>query len=346
MSVKDTKYYDLLRVKPDASPAEIKKAYYKAALKYHPDKNPTDRAAAEQRFKEVAEAYQVLSDPQLRARYDELGVAAAQPESGFQDAHLFFQQMFGGEAFVDIIGEITLATMMVDLAEEQERQASGTAEIHDGGAYRTADEQQRAEAEKRREQLQQANEQRIGQLAEKLAKKLALYVEGHYTMVDFKDYINREARNLREESYGPQLLRTVGYIYSIKAKQALGRHRMFGLPGLYHSVREAGHLVSNFTSALMTTRKLQREAELQQAGGGKASSPRPDELDMDQERVFNVIWRWSAVDIEYSLGKVCERVLEDSAVSKEALQKRAVALKEVGDIYKAVSGLSSVAARS
>lgn len=344
MVVKDTKYYDILGVNPEASPAEIKKGYYRAALKYHPDKNPTDRENAELRFKEVGEAYQVLSDGQLRSRYDEFGEAAAQPEAGFQDAHVFFRQMFGGEAFVDIIGEISLATMMVDLAEEQERQANGNVEIGEGGAYRSDEEQRRAEAAKRREQYQQANEQRIEHLAERLAKKLALMVEGHYTMADFKDYITKEARNLREESYGPQLLRTVGYIYAIKAKQALGRDKMFGLPGFYHSVREAGHLASNFASALMTTRRLQKEAEMQQVEG--RTSPPIEGSDVEQERVFNVIWRWSAVDIEYSLGKVCERVLEDPKVTKEALQKRAIALKEVGDIYKAVSGLSSTAARS
>src|SRR5690554_226304 len=70
MDFKD--YYSVLGVDKKASQAEIKKAYRKLALKYHPDKNPGDKAA-EERFKEIAEAHDVLSDPEKRKKYDELG---------------------------------------------------------------------------------------------------------------------------------------------------------------------------------------------------------------------------------------------------------------------------------
>ncbi len=72
MEYKD--YYKILGVDRHASPEEIRKAYRKLALKYHPDLNPGDKSA-EERFKEINEAYQVLSDPQKRARYDQLGQA-------------------------------------------------------------------------------------------------------------------------------------------------------------------------------------------------------------------------------------------------------------------------------
>jgi molecular chaperone DnaJ len=67
-------FYEVLEVSKTASPDEIKKAYRKQALKYHPDRNPGDKAS-EEKFKEAAEAYEVLSDPQKKARYDQFGHA-------------------------------------------------------------------------------------------------------------------------------------------------------------------------------------------------------------------------------------------------------------------------------
>ena len=65
-------YYEILGVAKTATPEEIKKAYRKAALKYHPDRNPGDKEA-EEKFKEAARAYEVLRDEQKRARYDHFG---------------------------------------------------------------------------------------------------------------------------------------------------------------------------------------------------------------------------------------------------------------------------------
>ncbi|MBS0010768.1 MAG: DnaJ domain-containing protein, partial [Bacteroidales bacterium] len=65
-------YYEVLDVSKDASKEEIKKAYRQKALKYHPDKNPGDKEA-ENKFKEAAEAYEVLRDDNKRARYDRYG---------------------------------------------------------------------------------------------------------------------------------------------------------------------------------------------------------------------------------------------------------------------------------
>ena len=67
-------FYEVLGVSKSASAEEIKKAYRKKAIKYHPDKNP-DNAEAEEKFKEAAEAYEVLSDENKRARYDQYGHA-------------------------------------------------------------------------------------------------------------------------------------------------------------------------------------------------------------------------------------------------------------------------------
>lgn len=71
--VADTSFYDILEVKPNATASEIKKNYYKVALKLHPDKNQNDPEAS-RKFQKLAQAYQVLSDPKLREKYDQNGV--------------------------------------------------------------------------------------------------------------------------------------------------------------------------------------------------------------------------------------------------------------------------------
>ncbi len=84
-------YYEVLGVEKSASAEEIKKAYRKSAMKYHPDRNPGDKEA-EEKFKELGEAYEVLSDPDKKARYDQFGFAGVDPNYGGGSG-------FGGSGF-------------------------------------------------------------------------------------------------------------------------------------------------------------------------------------------------------------------------------------------------------
>jgi molecular chaperone DnaJ len=95
-------YYEVLGVGKDVEPEEIRKAYRKLAAKHHPDKNPGDKSA-EDRFKELGEAYEVLSDPQKRAAYDQYGHAAFDRRSsgGFHDPFEIFREVFGGGGIFD-----------------------------------------------------------------------------------------------------------------------------------------------------------------------------------------------------------------------------------------------------
>src|SRR6058998_1914549 len=102
-------YYELLGVDRSASEEDIKKAYRKLAVKFHPDKNPGDHTA-EERFKELGEAYEALSDPQKRAAYDQYGHDAFDPRAragragfggGFHDPFDIFREVFGGQNIFD-----------------------------------------------------------------------------------------------------------------------------------------------------------------------------------------------------------------------------------------------------
>ena len=101
MSQRD--YYEVLGVSRNASDAELKKAFKKLAMKYHPDRNPDDPAANE-KFKEAAEAYEVLSDAEKKSAYDQFGHAGVQGMGGNQGAG--FQDFNFGDIFGDIFGDV------------------------------------------------------------------------------------------------------------------------------------------------------------------------------------------------------------------------------------------------
>lgn len=117
-------YYRVLEVPRGASTAEIKKAYRKLALKWHPDKNPENMDEATRRFKEISEAYEVLSDEKKRKVYDQYGkegLINGGPRSRsrhdddfdmgfsfftFRDPEEVFREFFGGTPFADLFGEL------------------------------------------------------------------------------------------------------------------------------------------------------------------------------------------------------------------------------------------------
>jgi DnaJ domain len=136
----ETGYYDLLGVPINATLDDIKKAYRallfllvgtgflpqrfylcigRLAIKFHPDKNRDD-PNAEELFKEIAIAYQTLSDPTLRKKYNEFGPKESAPEGGYVDPEEVFGAIFGGDRFVPIIGTISLAKDMKTALQEAE----------------------------------------------------------------------------------------------------------------------------------------------------------------------------------------------------------------------------------
>ena len=167
----ETGYYDILNVPITATTDDIKKAYrtsffpspYRSwslwydsptpgrlAIKHHPDKNPDD-PEAEDRFKQIAIAYQTLSDPTLRKKYNEFGPKESAPEGGYVDPEELFGTIFGGERFTPIIGDISLARDMKAALQEAE-DAEGQVRPKDAKGREIISHEEKAKKEEKERQ--------------------------------------------------------------------------------------------------------------------------------------------------------------------------------------------------
>jgi len=209
-TVKDTAYYDLLGVPTTATPAEIRKQYYKLARQCHPDKNPDDPEAKE-KFQALGAAYQVLGDEERRKQYDEYGKEAAS-RMEFMDPGLFFTMLFGSERLEPYVGTLKLAAM-VDLVDKSAAEAGALPSV---------------KAEKALEWKQTRREV---DLAVKLRDRVEGYVTGD--PVTWKEDIKKEAKELCEQSFGATMVEAIGWTYENRAKQFLGKEGFLGLEGRF-----------------------------------------------------------------------------------------------------------------
>jgi len=110
MPVAKRDYYEVLGVSRNATEEEIKQAFRRLALKYHPDRNADNRKEAEERFKEISEAYEVLSDPKKRAAYDRYGHSGV--ESSFQHGHFSWEDFHHFDDLFDLFGDSGLGDLL------------------------------------------------------------------------------------------------------------------------------------------------------------------------------------------------------------------------------------------
>ncbi|KAF9578574.1 hypothetical protein BGW38_005559 [Lunasporangiospora selenospora] len=328
----ETELYEILGVPTDATAIQIKKNYRQLALQNHPDKNPDPDA--HEKFQKISEAYQILSDPKLRSEYNMYGHNKdVSPEGGFVNPEAFFKQQFGGDRFVDFIGEISIGRDMRDALNEPEE---STVDL-------TPEEKAKREAsanevkDKARDEARQA---RVDKLVKTLVHRLNIYTEGPCDTPATKAYqeqMRLEAEELKTESYGVELLHAIGFTYTLKAKQHLGRSELLGLGGIFHGFREKGHILTETVSTLRAAMDLQQSFSQLQEAEEKADEVKKKQLEEAAATMgLRALWKGSKLEVEGVLRDVCETVLSDSTVPKAVLIKRATALKIIGAVFEAV----------
>lgn len=300
-----------------------------------------------------------MSDPELRKRYDSLGYEAAKagPEGGFADPREIFRQLFGGEPFVDIIGELSFVKMFM---EEKESQTDGNDMEIDSMPYqqhqyrKSAREIKRKRQQEKREKERKIRKERVIILAGKLLKKLSIYTEGNYSALEFMEYIKQEALCLQKESLGTDLLHIIGYTYEIRARQHLGRDELLGLTGVWHSMRERGHSISNIFStikaaskAIHSARSIQEINDKAVENGTGPVEPPPELIREAGTNMRDLILKAVTFEVQSVIGDVCDEILlsknsnlpNSSSLTKQMIKKRAEALKIIGSVYSTISPL-------
>jgi curved DNA-binding protein CbpA len=401
----DTTYYDTLEVATTATQVEIKKAYRKMSIKMHPDKNPNDPQATE-KFQQISEAYQVLSDEGLRSKYDKFGKESAVPNEGFEDADEYFSMIFGGDVFKSYIGELSLLKDLKKSAElneekEQNEQTDNTeertqesspkdlkgeenlkenvgkndinpkpkeefkakgplhlehAESFGKPSESTEDnkEPEKTKLQEHEEEMKQKREETIKTLSQKLIERLSLLTESsndEQCQQAFKEKFQIEANLLKMESFGLDILHTIGGVYCTKARIYLDSQQLFGIPGFFTSMKAKGGIVmdtfrtvSSALDAQSTMEELNKwqemkanPEELRDDKGEVIAKPTDEEIAELEKllmgKVLNAAWHGSKYEIQSTLRDVCDVVLHDKSEPKSKRIERAEALLLLGKVF-------------
>ena len=346
--VKDTGYYDILGIQPEATPTEIKKAYRRKAMETHPDKHPDD-PDAQRKFQDVGEAYQVLSDESLRKRYDEFGKDDAVPQQGFEDANEYFTAIFGGDGFKDWIGEFSLFKELTEATEQMNGEgAEGAATTDETGVTKhdgetKLDSSKKMTKEQRQKLLEMEQKRRedmmkqVDELANKLNEKINQYIlaaNGSH-LDEFTRKLDQEIEDLKLESFGLELLYLIARVYKTKANNFIMSKKTFGFSKVFTGTRDNARTVKSAYNLLSTGLDAQKSME-------EMSKVNPEELDQYERAKFEsmmagkalgVMWAMSKFELERKLKEVCNKILSDKSASKKERLAKAKAMLFIADKF-------------
>lgn len=329
MPSKNTEYYDVLGITPDATPIEIKKAYRKKAMETHPDKHPDD-PMAQSKFQSVGEAYQVLSDPELRKRYDEFGKDDAIPQQGFADAQDYFTAIFGGDSFKDWIGEFSLIQQMNDIEQQQQDEQN----FENGKISKEQKLKMKQLQEKRRNDLLL----QINELAEKLNNNINDFIlaQKENRVKEFDLKLHQHIEEMKLESFGLELLHVIAKTYRSKAndfimsKKTLGISKFITAPvNNARNVKETYHLLS---SSMEAQKSLKSMSEVDQNSLNDYEKAKFQ--NMLAGKALSVMWIVSKFELEKKLREVCNRILNNHHESTSVRMSKAKALLYFADQFQ------------
>ncbi|KAI9471813.1 MAG: X-domain of DnaJ-containing-domain-containing protein, partial [Benjaminiella poitrasii] len=304
-----TSHYDILGISVCATQEELRKAYYRLAIKYHPDKNLND-TSTEEKFKRLSFAYEILSDSKLRKIYNETDMNIIDPEE-------FFKYIFGGDLFLSFIGKLTIGKDVREALEDKKLITKDKAKKH------TA----RSRLKKDRTRM---HEDRIDFLSKRLYEKFNMFSK--HGEIEVIDIAREEANTLKEENHGMELLYTIGMIYCNKAEQYSKKKSLFRCLNMYYNVKEDLRLFSLRINALKAAYSLNMITDkLQKAKQKGVSKEEYHELEGVQ-----TIWIATMLEIESVLHNVCDKVLNDTSCNEREIAKRVRVLRVVGMIYRVV----------
>mmetsp|Transcript_32584 Transcript_32584/g.59917 ORF Transcript_32584/g.59917 Transcript_32584/m.59917 type:complete len:542 (-) Transcript_32584:423-2048(-) len=334
-NVKDRLYYDLLKVRTDATSSEIKRAYYKEARRIHPDKNPDD-PDADEKFRQLSTACQVLSDAKKRAAYDRRGASASDEMEAASkiDPYLFFSIMFGTELVEPYVGELRIASLADQLLQFSQEESKDLPFFKKGSDL--------------------AQRKREVDIAVHLRDRVEMYVDEAITAPAFADSCRSEAEKIAKGAFGETYLMSIGSAMELEASQFLGyRKSVLGWRGNLSFIKKKMRSIQQAGStarALLGAAKSSFDAMklVSDEDSGKKAEDGSQKVDIEDLKkygghalpsILDFAWRMNERDISYTIREACRRLFSDASASSNERIRRADAVLTLGHEFFSIGKL-------